>query len=107
MDAIEFQLNLDEKLIADFENKKFVRPNGEFVCIVLRKDDHLQFEFNASINSVYPVFGDWLVNLDSRRNKYKILYTSEGIKLDRYQWSNADNKYLKKNSYIEYKPVDL
>ena len=103
LNAINYQLGEDKKLLDDLEGMKLVRPNGEFVCIILRVDDFLEFEFNGSVNRVYPISNDWLVNLDSRRNKYNVFRTPDGVKMDRYEWDPKQNDYVKKNTYVEFR----
>lgn len=103
--AIEYQTDPNSTLLEDLEGMKLVRPNGDFVGIILRDKDCLKFEFNASINRVYPIRGNWLVNLDSRRNKYKVSYTANGIVMDRYEWNPEIKEYDKKNTYVEFRPA--
>lgn len=95
-------------LISKLVEKKFIRyENTEFAFNVIPADDHILFEFNFSQDRIYPTEDNWLINIDSRRNHYKVRETPNGIVIDRYVYNVNKNELEKANSYREYRPEVL
>lgn len=105
LNAIEFQKTTNvSDVIDNFRDKKFIRAEkDEYAFVVLKEGNHLIFEFNFSMDRIYPAQDNWLINIDSRRNKYKVRRSNGRIFIDRYVYTKEQNKFVKANSYKEDK----